>query len=99
MGERLRARVLLYLGLGKVWVELEALSARMRRIEQDMSGRRPTPLPPVRPMTIPASPPPPPSPIADAPYESAADTGVRDREVSDDPTLRFGRNRQNRGQS
>jgi hypothetical protein len=61
MGERLRSRVLLYLGLGKVWVELEALSARMRRIEQDMGAGRPA-LP--RP-TIPAMPPPPP------------DTGVR----------------------
>ncbi len=93
MGDTLKSRVLLYLGLGKVWVELEALSARLKRLEGDVYGARTgqLPLPPPSPkLTIPASPPPPP------------DTGVHavgDREVSDDPTLRFGRKRQGRGES
>lgn len=36
MGEILRERVLRALGLGRVWLELEALSTRMKRIEQDV---------------------------------------------------------------
>lgn len=36
MGESLRQRVLLYLGLGQVWVELRALSTRLKRLEGEM---------------------------------------------------------------
>ena len=41
MGDALRRRVLLYLGLGKVWVELEAMQARLKRVEGDVYGARP----------------------------------------------------------
>lgn len=46
MGDGLRARVLLYLGLGKVWVELDALSTRLKRLEADTYGSRKSSLPP-----------------------------------------------------
>lgn len=68
MGEYVRERVLRALGLSRVWVELSALSARMRRLEQDVrllradaEARQPFDRPRTihRPRTIPASPPPP----------------------------------------
>lgn len=58
MGEYVRQRVLRALRLSSVWSQLDALSTRLRRLEQDVvalqrAGGQP------RPMTIPASPPPP----------------------------------------
>lgn len=58
MGEYVRSRVLRALGLGRLWLELEALSARLRRVEQDVVALQRAP----RSETIPASPPPPPKP-------------------------------------
>lgn len=40
MGESLRQRVLLYLGLGQVWVELRALSTRLKRVESELYGAK-----------------------------------------------------------
>src|SRR3954462_3864457 len=73
MGEFLRSRVLLALRLSNVWVQLEALSVRLRRVEEDVDavqqlvsqevhGRVRARLsePPQRPQTLRAAPPPPP---------------------------------------
>ncbi len=54
MGEVLRQRVLYALGLGGLWVRLDAMQARIKRLEQDVvvlqrGGAK---------QTIPASPPP-----------------------------------------
>jgi hypothetical protein len=56
MGEVLRSRVLRALGLENVWLQLEALGARLKRVEQDVVALQRAP----RGQTIPASPPPPP---------------------------------------
>ncbi len=56
MGEVVRERVLRALGLGKLWVQLEALSVRLRRVEQDLERVRLE----RRPETLRAAPPPPP---------------------------------------
>ena len=46
MGDALRRRVLLYLGLGQVWVELRAISTRLKRLEGELyGGKAPQPLP------------------------------------------------------
>lgn len=62
MGELLRRRLLRALGLSGLGAQLNALSARLRRLEQDVAtlqrGQRP--------ITIPASPPPPYKPSGDA---------------------------------
>lgn len=55
MGDYVRNRVLRALGLGSLWVQLEALSVRLRRVERDVVELQRAP----RPQTIPASPPPP----------------------------------------
>ncbi len=63
MGELLRSRVLRALGLANVWVQLEALSTRLKRVEVSLDlltgGER-------RPQTIRAAPPPPPKRPEDA---------------------------------
>jgi hypothetical protein len=41
MGDGLRRRAALWLGIGRVWVELDALALRLKRIETDVYG--PTP--------------------------------------------------------
>ncbi len=64
MGEVLRRRVLRALGLGGLWMRLDAIQARVKRLEQDvlllqLEGRAQRPSqghPPKQ--TIPASPPP-----------------------------------------
>lgn len=81
MGDALRRRVLLYLGLGKVWVELEAMQARLKRVEADVYGARTPRLPSVAP----------------PPWTVTCDTGIRDRQVSTSPEVPFSRNRQRRG--
>ncbi len=40
MGDAVRRRVALWLGLGRVWVELDALSTRVRLLEQDAEDER-----------------------------------------------------------
>jgi hypothetical protein len=73
MGEFLRTRVLRALGLANLWVQLEALSLRLSRVEEDVD-RMQQPVsqevldrvraqlfePPQRPQTLRAAPPPPP---------------------------------------
>jgi len=70
MGEFLRRRVLLALRLSNVWVELEALSVRLRRVEMDLEQLAeesapppPSTFPPPRSLTLRAAPPPPPPPL------------------------------------
>lgn len=55
MGEYVRERVLRALGLARVFVQLEALNTRLKRMEQDVLALQQQP----RSQTIPASPPPP----------------------------------------
>ncbi len=67
MGEWLRKRALRALHLEHWWTHIEALSARLRRLEEDVEnlqlGKSPfTP----RPQTIRAAPPPPPNRKGDA---------------------------------
>jgi hypothetical protein len=60
MGGVLRRRVLRALGLEHLWPQFEALCARLRRLEQDVVQlQRAAAGSDARPMTIPASPPPP----------------------------------------
>ncbi len=71
MGERVRSRVLRALGLANVWVQLEALSVRLQRVEevlrelqepvsQELIDRvRGRLSEPPRPQTLRAAPPPP----------------------------------------
>lgn len=40
MGDTVRRRVALWLGLGRLWVELDALSTRVRLLEQDAEDAR-----------------------------------------------------------
>ncbi len=49
MGDALRRRALLWLGIGRVWVELEALSTRLKRLESDTYGARTPSAPPAPP--------------------------------------------------
>jgi hypothetical protein len=56
MGEAVRQRVLRALGLAGLWVHIDALSARMRRIERELEDHRKDPPR----MTLRAAPPPPP---------------------------------------
>jgi hypothetical protein len=39
MGDFVRARVLRALGLGALWVQLDALSTRLRRVEGDLEAQ------------------------------------------------------------
>lgn len=58
MGEYVRSCIRRALGLDRLQRELEALSTRLRRVEQDVVVLQRAP----RSQTIPASPPPPPKP-------------------------------------
>lgn len=40
MGDALRQRVALWLGIGRLWVELDALSTRLRLLEYDAEDDR-----------------------------------------------------------
>lgn len=56
MGDAVRQRVLRALGLANLWVVLDALSVRIRRVEQDLERAQHE----RRPETLRAAPPPPP---------------------------------------
>ncbi len=59
MGELLRSRVLRALGLANIWVQLEALSTRLKRVEVGLDLLSGEAGPRTRPQTLRAAPPPP----------------------------------------